>query len=71
MDDIFLALLVAGLALAPAAAVLVHWIRHVRRRRAELRRAQGLRLIHALSAYSAWIASASATCPSVPAASTS
>jgi hypothetical protein len=55
MDDILLALLVAGLALAPAAAVLVHWIRHVRRRRAELRRAQGLRLIHALSAYSAWI----------------
>jgi hypothetical protein len=55
MNDTFLASLLAALSLAPAAAVLWHWVRHLRRKRAEMRRAQGLRLIHALGAYSAWI----------------
>lgn len=53
MNDVFIALPI----LALAVALLAQGLRHLRRKRAAVRRAQGYRLIHALGAYSAWIES--------------
>jgi len=57
MNDLLLISAIAALGVMAAGALVVQWIRVVRRRRAQLRRSQGYRLIHALRAYSAWIES--------------
>jgi len=55
MNDLLIPTLIAALAMVGAGLVALHWVRRIRRARAEQRRAQGYGLIHALRAYSAWI----------------
>ena len=55
MDDLLLLSAIAALGFMTVCALLLQWIRVVRRRRAKVRRSQGYRLIHALREYSAWI----------------
>lgn len=55
MNHLFLISAVVSLGFMVVSALLVQWIRMIRRRRARVRRAQGYRLIHALREYSAWV----------------
>lgn len=55
MNDILLISAISALALAAAGGAILQWLRAERRRRREIRRAQGYRLIHSLRAYSAWM----------------
>jgi hypothetical protein len=55
MNEVFLLSTVAAVGFVAVGTGLLEWLRQLERRRWEVRRAQGYRLIHALQAYSAWI----------------
>jgi hypothetical protein len=57
MNDLLFLSAIAALGFMAACALLLQWLRAVRRRRAGLRRVQAYRMIHALRAYSAWVES--------------
>jgi hypothetical protein len=57
MNNLIFISAVAALGLMALGALVLQRVRAVRRHRAQIRRSQGYRLIHALRAYSAWVES--------------